>query len=185
MSQHISTEICKKNQIWAEIMGRIWPNFTINKAPHLPDLLCLRKMESWKSKVSMESSNQKTQFLQASATWNFGRVLFYSIFVNTRSYTPDWFFRGVCKKIYRSLILNMIQRIFSSSYTLNHAQESFYGNFLHLKVFEVNLKLCCFNSFLGPGTNQNWSRDSIDVWIAMLWKDMELEFEENLSQNIV
>ena len=79
----------------------------------------------------------------------------------------------------------MIQRIFSSSYILNHAQESFYGNFLHLKVFKVNLKLCCFNSFLWPGTNQNWSRDSIDVWIAMLWKDMELEFEENLSQNIV
>ena len=121
----------------------------------------------------------------ASATWNFGRVFFYSIFVNTRNYTPDWFLRGVCKKFYRSLILNMIQRIFSSSYILNHAQESFYGNFLHLKMFEVNLKLCCFNSFLGPGTNQNWSRDSINVWIAMLWKDIELEFEENLSQNIV
>ena len=25
--------------------------------------------------------------------------------------------------------------------------------------------------------------DSIDIWIAMLWKDLELEFEKNMSKN--
>ena len=36
--------------------------------------------------------------------------------------------------------------------------EFFYGNFLCLKVFKVNLKLCHYNLFPTTGANQKWSK---------------------------
>ena len=54
----------------------------------------------------------------------------------------------------------------------------FYRNSLCLKVFEVNLKLCHYNLFPGPGTNQKWFKygfhrhmdwDGLERHIAAIW----------------
>ena len=71
---------------------------------------------------------------------------------------------------------------FTSSCTWNYAQKFFYGKFLCLKVFEVNLKLCCYNSCPGPETNQMWSKHGFHKYIdcyglerhvAAIWVKLE------------
>ena len=58
--------------------------------------------------------------------------------------------------VFISLILTLVLIIFTSYCTCTWAQKFFGGNFL--KAFELNLKLCRYNSFPGPGANHKWSK---------------------------
>ena len=60
--------------------------------------------------------------------------------------------------IFRSLILTRSPMIFTSSRTWNHPKKIFYVNLPCLKVFKLNLRLCCYNSVPGQGDNQKWSK---------------------------
>ena len=62
MSQHISLEISQKNVRGTIIKGKIWPNSAINKAPLIPDLLCLGKIEWWISRIFTRAVQSITRF---------------------------------------------------------------------------------------------------------------------------
>ena len=90
-----------------------------------------------------------------------------------------WF--DISTLIFRSLILTLAKIIFSNFCTCNCAQKIFDENFLWLKTFESNLKLCCSNFFLWPMAN-DLNMDSIDIWFFMLWKDMKVPLKVKLEQ---
>ena len=76
-----------------------------------------------------------------------------------------WF---VKKFIFLSFILILATIIFANFCVHEFAERKFfYGQFLCLKVFKLNLKLChaMYNSFLLLGTNQKWSKQGIHRYI--------------------
>ena len=164
---------------------------------HLPYLSCLRKIEWWKLKSFTDPSNEKTRFFHGSTRWNFDRVFFLSIFISKpqQLYLTLIFKRNLSKRFsFRSLILTLVLIIFTTSYTWNYAQKMFYENFLCLKVFEVNLKLCHYNWFLRPGANLMWSKHwfdwymdcrAIERYASFIWKKLQQKLcrKKNLMGN--
>ena len=91
--------------------------------------------------------------------------------------------------IFISLIWTVTKKIFVSSCTWNCAQKPFYGNFLCLKVFELNLTICRYNSLPWSGSNQKWSKHGfhryIDFYVSerhggAIWE----ELEQNLCRKV-
>ena len=137
---------------------------------HLSDVL---PRENWMIKI--KNSHEVVQSINTvfAGLWHceivMGGVYLKFLYVSTSRYTTIWYLKGICKKAsylyFISLILTLVLMIFTSSCTWNYAQKFFYGKFLCLKVFEVNLKLCCYNSFPGPETNQMWSKHGFHKYI--------------------
>ena len=75
MSQHISLEISKKNPWWVELKGKICPNSTIKH--QLPDLLHLRKVKWWISRIFTEPSSQVTCFFAGTCNFDGGFLLIF------------------------------------------------------------------------------------------------------------
>ena len=70
-----------------------------------------------------------------------------------------WFLKKNCKKaLYLALYFNPGLKNFHQFLYLKLCSENFYGNFQCLKVFELNLKLCWYNSFWEAGVNRRWSK---------------------------
>ena len=70
------------------------------------------------------------------------------------------------KKLYINIFnLNLGLRISVSFSALNCAQNFFHGNFLCLKVLALNLMICCYNSFLGRGSNRKRSKHGFRWYI--------------------
>ena len=166
MSQHISLEISQKNVRGTIIKGKIWPNSAINKAPLIPDLLCLGKIKWWISRIFTRAVQSITCFLQASSTWNFDGGFQLIFFCKWQQLYLGLIYQKFVKNPYYSYIFN-----FNPGQNLNF----FYGNFC-LKLFKLKLKVTCYNLLFWPMANRKWSKHRFHWYmvIVMLWKDLEV-----------
>ena len=151
-------------------MCKIWPNLiteeNINEAPLTWSVLPL-KNQMMKIKIFYGVGQSNDVVLVD--LWHCETVTgsFLKIFIcKPQQIYHDLIFKSKLWKSYISLFLTLVLIIFTSYCTCNYVQKFFYRNFLCLKVFELNLKLCCYNLFQGPGANHKWSKQGFHGYIV-------------------
>ena len=99
-----------------------------------------------------------------------------------------WFLKKNCKKaLYLALYFNPGLKNFHQFLYLKLCSENFYGNFQCLKVFELNLKLCWYNSFWEAGVNRRWSKHRFHpsvYGLSCLEKTWRCHLRKNLKKNL-